>query len=406
MTNNSNAALVVAAGALVVASAAESAAELPPPGPKSTGKPGPGPFSGGAVDLDKTGIRANVTFGNFGCTVFRENDPNTPDWRTANVHFQREVTNRDVLMPDGKEVRSWVFTDPLNVTGQGEQLPSPLIRVQKDDLVHVKLSASKGSHTIHHHGIEPTTINDGVGHVSMEITGTYTYQWQPRTPGTYFYHCHKNTVTHFEMGLYGLLVVDPKPDANGKVRAFENGPEYDVEAFWVLDDMDPRWHQITDADHNIGLCGTDASLNIFQPKYFLISGTPTRPDAPCVKQKVVAGVGNKILIRLLNASYSVLAVKFESLRVQIISVDGHALNQPWNKPLDVPPGQVIYLSTAQRYDLLIDTTLPVNNKKKYNGVNPVTFEFQDWITRKRHNHGDSRHQGYAYTTVEFPWVQY
>src|SRR5690606_20599539 len=133
----------------------------------------------------------------------------------------------------------------LGGAGPREQFPSPLIRVQKDDLVHVKLSASKGSHTIHHHGIEPTTMNDGVGHVSMEITGNYVYQWQPRTPGTYFYHCHKNTVTHFEMGLFGLLVVDPKPDANGKVRAFEDGPVYDVEAFWVLDDIDPRWHLIT-----------------------------------------------------------------------------------------------------------------------------------------------------------------
>jgi hypothetical protein len=54
-------------------------------------------------------------------------------------------------------------------------------------------------------------MNDGVGHCSMEIGG-YTYQWQPNFIGTYFYHCHRNTVQHFEFGLFGLLPVEP-PDA-------------------------------------------------------------------------------------------------------------------------------------------------------------------------------------------------
>jgi hypothetical protein len=66
-------------------------------------------------------------------------------------------------------------------------------------------------HTIHWHGVEPTPINDGVGHCSMEL-GRYTYQFQPNFMGFYFAHCHRNTVQHFEFGLY-LAMIFEAPDA-------------------------------------------------------------------------------------------------------------------------------------------------------------------------------------------------
>lgn len=168
--------------------------------------------------------------------------------------------------------------------------PGPTIRVPRGVVFH---SLSQGSgpppHTIHWHGLEPTPMNDGVGHCSMEI-GRYTYQLQPNFIGTYFYHCHRNTVQHFEFGLYGMFLVEP-PDAfdqqdpglpsyaGGYPRrtaaslagfpqfadAFVGGDpthgltgpggvgvgdphaftvRYDVEALWVLDDRDSTWSDL------------------------------------------------------------------------------------------------------------------------------------------------------------------
>ena len=167
------------------------------------------------------------------------------------------------------------FRDGDNPFATGT-FPGPTIRVPRGKIFHAKTHGhGPPPHTIHWHGIEPTSMNDGVGHCSMEL-GDYTYQWQPNFIGTYFYHCHRNTVQHFEFGLYGMLLIEP-PDAydnpataggyprrtaanlaafpqfadrfvggdpvdgvaNGDPHAFT--VEYDVEALWVLDDRDSIW---------------------------------------------------------------------------------------------------------------------------------------------------------------------
>lgn len=378
------------------------------------GTPGPGPNEGGEVDFRKTGVNGE-DFDTFGCKVFRTN-PDTPDWRRADVYFERKMFgSHDIKMPDPRrtKVRFWGFEDRIADTG--EQVPSTMIRVVEDQMVHVELKSSKGSHTIHHHAIEPTTMNDGVGHVSMEVTGSYIYQWQPRQAGTYFYHCHKNTVLHFEMGMFGLLIVDPRNNdeyfaQTGRRLAYNHEgsdrvPEYDAEQAWVFDDVDPVWHEIPDRfDADAGLCGEDVGLNNFNPKFFMINGearkprkSASSPNTPIKKAGIIAWEGDKILIRTLNASYSVVKMVLP-LEAQLISVDGRPLNQPWNNWITYKAGEPIYISTAVRYDLLIDLTAPAN--KDARGVQTAEFEFQHWVKRTVHNKGDLVYEGTASATIE------
>ncbi|MFZ2447062.1 MAG: multicopper oxidase domain-containing protein [Syntrophobacteraceae bacterium] len=193
-----------------------------------------------------------------------------------------------------KNLTFFTFRDKdLKSPFNGGNYPATTIRVPREVVFHGSTNG-KGPppHTIHWHGIEPTPINDGVGHCSMEI-GNYTYQWQPNFIGTYFYHCHRNTMQHFEFGLFGLLLIMP-PDAywssilstnpdgtvnlnptvpvgacsDGKFRTAANAPAfpgfvagdpitgvgdsnpwsftvpYDVEALWVLDDRDSLWSDL------------------------------------------------------------------------------------------------------------------------------------------------------------------
>ncbi len=235
-------------------------------------------------------------------------DPPTPDRMaptnpvpevTAAAGFQKtpsipHTVQRDLLhnlkipsWDNVKEILFYVFRDADNPATSDGNYPAATIRVPRGVIFHSKTHGhGPPPHTIHWHGIEPTPENDGVGHCSMEL-GDYTYQWQPNFIGTYFYHCHRNTMQHFEFGLFGLLLIMP-PDAyfatqqnpaipigasrDGKFRTaanltnfpqfpgFNSNPvdtqdplgqyptdphamtvPYDVEALWVLDDRDSVW---------------------------------------------------------------------------------------------------------------------------------------------------------------------
>jgi hypothetical protein len=138
------------------------------------------------------------------------------------------------------------------------------------------------------------------------VDGDFDYQFQPRDGGTFFYHCHKNTVLHFEMGLYGLLIVDPKEPEGSLIKApYRDGgpgfvdafsPEtnhvvpYDVEAFWATDEIDSRWHtlghnafmQKCDPDDPINPLNftRDGFLHDFRADIFTITGIARRFDDP------------------------------------------------------------------------------------------------------------------------------
>ncbi len=391
---------------------------------------------GHEAGISGTALSQVETFDTFGCSVPITN-PKTPDLITQQtlppgmklVEFERKFFSSQLAMPDGSNVEIWAFEDPRQADPEKRfQFPSAPIVVRQGDLVHTIVKASKNSHTIHHHGIEPTPMNDGVGHTSFEVTGSYTYQWRATEIGTFFYHCHKNTALHVEMGMYGALTVLPKdherPD--GRFNVFPQMREdvpihpdilkftsfqtrdalraYDVEANWVADEMDPRWHKL---NHNAGLCGEDAGLNNFNPKHFLISGVPFhqqgvnkgRPFAPNPKNlelvTTMAKLGQTVVIRFVHAGYTVLGVDIPNdLEVVVIEDSGRQFgseHSPYstphlaNNPVSANPLTPITVTSARRATTLVRAKVP--------GTYEFKFRYLHWITRKE--------LGVAITTITF-----
>ena len=306
-----------------------------------------------------------------GCYVYPATPP-TPGKVTPDISFQRGIyMNGSMRMDDGNSVTIWGFTSGGGMGGMsGGTFPSPAIRVTEGQIVHTILTVDMmWMHTIHHHGIEPSTENDGVGHYSQDVYGgTYTYQWRASTAGTYFYHCHTNTVLHAEMGMYGALIVDPKPtpgDPAGTKRAFYNGPKYDVEAIWACDEIDPAWHN---KDWAAGTCGGDVGLNNLNPKYFIITGVDGATSA--LTNSAVAvnmKVGQTLLVRYINAGYYPQKIDFGGLTVSVVASDARPLPTAWSTTS-------IEASAAERYDCIIKPTTT--------GTWTVSVQCIHWITGK------------------------
>lgn len=321
---------------------------------------------------------------------------------TLNLPFNAQNTGRNSMT-------MWVIEDES--TGI-RTFPSSLIRVVEGEIIHTITNTRMGAHTIHHHGIEPTAANDGAGANSFEIGADdgYTYQWLASEAGTYIYHCHKNTVLHFERGMWGPLIVDPRRPADitnvpappypgggpGLVKGF-NAPShlirYDREAAWFTTEHDSRW-SLLDHDAAMASCGLSAAetgftnllddeniLHDFRPDVFTLTGAVWPADGATLTNPLVAinaQVGQTILIRIGCAGYNIHRYTL-GLNAQVIAMDGRPLGVPprarYSSPFTIPAGRSFMLTSAMRYDLIVRPTTP--------GTFELKVDYLHWITKRR-----------------------
>jgi hypothetical protein len=125
----------------------------------------------------------------------------------------------------------------------------------------------------------------------------------------------------------------------------------------------------------------DGILNNFRPNVFLITGVPRLNDLTPIRAPLVsvdARVGETILVRILNAGYTVQTF-FLGIDAEVIAMDGRALGVPpsniYSKPFALPAETPVVLTSAMRWDLII--------RPKQSGVFPARVEFFDWVNGRR-----------------------
>lgn len=260
----------------------------------------------------------------------------------------------------GQSVTFWGFT--TNCGGMSSGLvPGPVVEVGVypagsglSDTLNLTLNmmmapqeqAPYDGHTIHLHGADVATAEDGVPETGAATNGD-TYTWIPTTnmAGSYLYHCHVHTVKHLEMGMYGALIVRPKNTSGAWLNQLTHNTAtaWDYVQNYVLSTVDPAYHTAT---------GDSTVFADYNPAYFLIDGKEGKTtSAPAIT--LAAARSKKVALRLmgLHSANSTFAVKDGSGNAKPFTVhtqDGRELSTPQTvTSLDISPGQ--------RFDIIFTT---------------------------------------------------
>jgi plastocyanin len=263
---------------------------------------------------------------------------------TAPKKFQLYATDGYLMLPDGTEVYIWGYS-LKNEQGTAEY-PSPTLEVNEEDNVEITLTnigtKKKGikrlAHTIHWHGLDTDQQNDGVPHTSpaIQVGDSYTYRFTAGHAGTYFYHCHVDTIEHLQMGMHGAFIVKAK---NGVNQAWTGGPAYDKEYTFVVNEIDPVWHKAVEE-------GRAYDRTTFHPTYWTINGK-AYPDTEKDASTMIQGtVDETVLIRMINSGYEPHSFHMHGYHFQVIASDGRPLPAALTK-------DTVLIGPGERYDLLV-----------------------------------------------------
>lgn len=268
---------------------------------------------------------------------------------------------------DGTVVDIYGFAPTLS---QAPVLPARILYANEGDTVVILArSVSQGEHhTIHLHGLDVDTRNDGDPATSFWLSHMQdtTYTFIAKHPGTYIYHCHVGDVVHVQMGMYGLIVVKA---AGGVKTAWTGGPAFDKEYKWLTSEIDKEWHDNPPVHDTLN---DQITLPPYIPDYFLINGKSKQQITADDSTKINGAQGEVIYLRLANIGFYDNKVVFPStLNATVIDSDGRPL------PSTIV-GDTVWVSPGERFGVLLQANSQFIDSIAVNYVNMNTQ--QTWDT--------------------------
>jgi len=257
-----------------------------------------------------------------------------------------------------------VTLDIYGITGMlsaSPVIPAPTIYCNEGDSVVINvLSISQfHHHTIHLHGLDVNTRNDGDPATSFELQHMQdtTYSFKANNAGTYIYHCHVGDVVHVQMGMYGSVVVRA---AGGVNTAWTGGPAFDKEYNFLTSEIDKFWHDSVPEHDTL----TDyINLPTYLPDYFLVNGKSEWQLDADSSLRVEGTQGSFIYLRLTNIGfYDNLYVFPPSLQAQIIDSDGRPLPIGYSS-------DSLYISPGERYGVMLNPNAQLIDSIALNYIN-------------------------------------
>jgi len=275
----------------------------------------------------------------------------------ATVEYDLTIVRQEMTFT-GQTVKA------ITVNGQ---LPAPTLRFTEGDHAVIRVHNQMDVETsIHWHGILLPNAMDGVPFVTFPPIAagqTFTYEFDLRQSGTYWYHSH--TMLQEQRGLYGSLVIAPKDEGRfdrlrDHVVVLSDWTDEDASSVLHTLKRGSEWYSIRKGSGQsvlgaarLGMLGAYFSrelqrmppMDLADVYYdrFLLNGMS--------QQALAAKPGEKVRLRVIDGSATTFFyLQFAGGPLQVIAADGLPV-QPFDEPR-------LLIGVAETYDVIV--TVPEN----------------------------------------------
>ncbi|HEU4350518.1 MAG TPA: multicopper oxidase family protein [Burkholderiales bacterium] len=238
----------------------------------------------------------------------------------------RLVSARQALVGAGnRDTAVWSYNGAV---------PGPELRFKQGERLRIEVeNALEVETTVHWHGVRVPNAMDGVPNLTQAPIGArggrFSYEFELRDAGTYWYHPHLGSPEQVGRGLYGPLIVDEaQPLAVDRDVVWMLGDwRLDREARIVAD-----FGNFMDASH-AGRIGNTVTVN------------------GAIRETFELRAGERIRLRLVNAANArIFGLEFRGHDPLVIALDGQPV-APHR-----PQGGRVVLGPSMRADVLLDAT--------------------------------------------------
>src|SRR5262245_57596816 len=261
----------------------------------------------------------------------------------ATVTINLCATDGTVTLPGGVAVDVWGFVDKGTAASCDDlrgtaTLPSPVLDIGANDDVTLNVTnalpptpptvpgGDPGPRTL---SFEIPGLNLDPGPTDAEIGDTVTRTFHASAPGTYLSQAVGDGERQTAMGLYGALIV-----RSGTANQAYGDPAtaYNVEKPLVLSAIDTAFNDGPDG----------ADMREYRPTYWLINGRAFDPTVdPATDPNIIhAGVGQKVLLRYVNAGHDNTTMTLLGMDERVLARDAHLLPNAFDAHAEtIPAGQ-------------------------------------------------------------------
>jgi FtsP/CotA-like multicopper oxidase with cupredoxin domain len=236
--------------------------------------------------------------------------PATPAPGGSVRRFELAARKASITLASGTLVEAWTYNGSA---------PGPEITAVEGDLIEVTLTNVdiESGVTLHWHGYDVPNAEDGAPGVTQAAVlpgGRHVYRFLADQVGTYWYHTHQVSSEGVRRGLFGALVVRPRPTDAGADA-----------------DADP---------------GADADTVDLTLPVHTFDGIVTLGTHDGVQELTVAP-GRPVRLRVINTDSTPHRVSLVGTEFRVVAVDGYDLHEPGlvrGEALRVPAGGRVDLS--------------------------------------------------------------